>query len=96
MSDEVIRSWQVRIKDERKNVYSYYSNTNSNKQAERAKELEEFNSTFYSVINKVVDLGGMIDPGKYFSENNYFNIRATEKIANEVGKITGVESIRKG
>lgn len=86
-----IKTWNVRIKDNRQH-YGYYSKNTADKQ----KEQEKFINTFYGTINKIVDMGALIDPGKYFSEYGNFNIRATEDIANKIGKLEEVESVRKG
>jgi hypothetical protein len=89
---EKYSSYQVRIKDNRQHSYSYRRNNS----AEYQKQQEKYMNDFYELVNKIVDAGSLIDPGKYFIENSYFNIRATEEIAQKVGKLSRVESIQKG
>jgi hypothetical protein len=81
------KTYQVEINDPRTIRYRYI------KSDSHQKEQEKFESIFYEVINQIVDAGGIIDPGKYFSESGYFSVRATEEVSEVIAKISNVKSV---
>lgn len=97
-ADELFEKFRVMIVDLPPQIpYSWNSNqaTINQQKLDHQKNLEVFVAKYYQLINKIVDLGGLIEPQSYYIEDNKIMIKATDEVANKIKQLPGVSGVVK-
>lgn len=92
--EELLKDYTVKLKsskNQRNGYFGWVGGKYDPKQAE--KEKEEYENEYYGLINQIVELGGIIQPSKYYSEYYGLKIKTSQQVADKIAKLEMVEAV---